>query len=121
MGREGLCANCRTSNDLVNHEMKATKPKKQKQNKNIQQKQYDQCFEFCSVLVETSEKFCTSMQTKMRNPLIPHRIEFGSILNHFGCAFWAFLFPLKAKPLPKTFDLNTRDGGKREQDEAKSG
>ena len=59
-------------NEIDNTKKKKKKLIKIKQNKNIQQKQCDQCFEFCFVLVGTSEKSCTGMQTKMRNPLTPH-------------------------------------------------
>ena len=57
---------------------------------------YEQCFEFCSVLVGTDEKYCIGIQTK----IILHWIKFCPIPSCFGCTFWAFLFPLKVKPLP---------------------
>ena len=96
VGREDLCADCKTSNDLVNHEMNVTKKKKYIYIYIYNKSRYEQCFEFCSVLVGTDEKYCIGIQTK----ITLHWIKFCPIPSCFGCTFWAFLFPLKVKPLP---------------------
>ena len=54
------------------------------------------------------------MQSKMRNPLTPHRIEFGSILNHFGCAFWVFFVSVKNKTTTLKRSILTQEMGEKE-------